>query len=155
MRYNEMLEKLDNVVNEFVEKFDCTAQVGPDFFYLPFFDMIFYELAFSKRQPYTRDFLASIKRQKPQIKLNPFVWSILHEVGHHETYYDLTPEQNAWCDKKKARIQRTKATNPYYNVLDEVLATKWAVNYANTHRNEVKEFEKKLLDIVKEIFETL
>lgn len=152
MEIKKCLEKLNLLVNSFVSEFDCVAVLGNEFCYLPFLDFIVYQLDFSMRLPATRDFMKSVKRLKPHVKLTPFVWAVLHEVGHHETYYDMTEEENRRCDKKKARIEKTHARWPYYNQPDEVLATTWAVNYANENVEKVKEFERNLLEIVADIF---
>lgn len=150
MEYKVFCNKINEITNEFTERFGCRAMCGPDFMYCPGLDLIFYELDFSCRQKYTRDFLQSVKRQKPRVRLNSFVWAILHELGHHATNDDLTEEEERYCDRKRARIMRTKAKHPYYNLPDEVMATAWAVDYANTHTDEVREFSEKLLAVLYE-----
>ena len=150
MEYRVFCNRIYEITNTFTLKFGCRAMHGPQFMYCPGLDLIFYELDFSRRQASTRDFLDSVKRLKPEIKLNSFVWSLLHELGHHATNDDLTEEEERYCDRKRARVARTKAKHPYYRLPDEVMATTWAVEYANTHKEEVLEFSEKLLAVLSE-----
>ena len=150
MEYRVFCNRINEITNLFTLKFGCRAMCGPQFMYCPGLDLIFYELDFSRRQASTRDFLESVKRQKPEIKLNSFVWSLLHELGHHVTNDDLTEEEERYCNRKRARVARTKAKHPYYRLPDEVMATKWAVQYANTHKEEVLELSEKLFAVLSE-----
>lgn len=153
------LNNIDRVINDFTGQFGCTAKLGEIFLYLPHVNHINYELDFGgysrTHQKMNRDFMNSVKRCKPQIKLNVFMWSLLHEIGHHHTYYDFTEDEIDRFTKKVHRIEKTKSSKPYYDLPYERAATEWAVNYANTHQKEVLELWEKIKDALSGICKSL
>jgi len=79
----------------------------------------------------------------------PFVMSLLHEVGHHKTDDDISDGIYNFCQKEKARIDKSikraktektwkKLEWQYFNLPDEIMATAWAVEYARTHKQEIE-----------------
>ena len=152
MTQQEHLNRINEIIAEFCGKFGCRVSRQGEFCYLHYIDMVCYELDFGRICRMNREFMASVKRWKPQIKLNVFVWSLLHELGHHMTWDDFDDEEYDRIYKKKGRIMGTKATLPYYRLPDEVAATKWAVEYANTHKEEVKDFWEKVYAEANELF---
>lgn len=155
MKCDAYLKEIDSIVNEFTNKFGCKAFLDDEFYYYSIVEAIGYFLDFGRPSVANRDFMESVKRQKPKVKLNIFVWCVLHELGHHATEDNFDDEEQDCIDKKRARINRTKARRPYYNLPDELAATTWAVEYANTHREEVLEFEDRIFQAVKNLKEFL
>lgn len=155
MKCSEQLKRINEVVNEFTSQFGCEAVQGGEFCYLHGIDTVMYELDFGRCDKNNRDFMASVKRQGPRIKLNVFVWSLLHEIGHHMNDDDFDEEELDRIYKKKARIFKNGHTRPYFYLPDEVCATKWAVDYANSHREEVLAFWEKLCEATAELFKVL
>lgn len=151
MMCQEYFKKVHSIINDFTNKFGCKAFPDKEFYYYPVPEAIGYILDFGRPIKPNRMFMASVKRNKPKVKLNLFTWCLLHELGHHATQDDFDEEEMARIDKKRARVLKTKAQNPYYNLPDEMAATAWAVNYANTHREEVLEFEDRIFYAVKEL----
>ena len=84
-----------------------------------------------------------------------FILSFFHELGHYMTGDELTEEEeNTSIWVKQYISTREEITDElrelYYNLPDEKLATCWAIDYVNTHRNEItelwKEIEKLVID---------
>ena len=155
MTRDERLNNINTIIAEFCGKFGCRVSRQGEFCYIEPLKMVCYELDFGHACRMNREFMASVKRWRPQIKLNVFVWSLLHELGHCMTWDNFDDEEYERIYKKKARIWGTKATLPYYRLPDEMAATKWAVEYANTHKAEIKEFWEKLLPEVDALFALL
>ena len=99
------------------------------------------------------DFLNSVLRLEPEVEADVFLWSLLHEVGHHETYDEISDEENDYCDDTKKKIEEGELPNElYYDMIDERLATEWAVEYANTHKEELKAFWEKLQPAIMDFY---
>ena len=84
----------------------------------------------------------------------PFVMFVLHEIGHHITFDNLTEAEvqqsidikNKLPKKmKKAKTLEDKkqVEYEYFTIPDEIAATTWAVNYFTTHREECDKMYKK------------
>ena len=151
MKCSEYFKNVHSVINDFTKKFGCKAFPDKEFYYYPSIEAVGYILDFGRPIKPNRMFMESVKRNKPKVKLNLFVWCVLHELGHHATQDDFDDEEMARIEKKRARVVKTKAHHTYYNLPDEVAATTWAVNYANEHREEVLEFEDRIFCAVKEL----
>lgn len=93
----------------------------------------------------------------------PFTMSLLHELGHRENNDDIEDDILAFCLGEKYKIQidindaditdDNRIQNLYYRYFslpDELMATAWAVNYANSHKKEIKEMEKIFRKALKE-----
>lgn len=130
-------EKVTKVINTFLKQFGLTCKLGNDFAYYPGDDLITYAFAYVDID--AEGFMRSIERLNPQVKADIFLWSLLHEVGHHETIDMLTDKENRACDKAKKKLNKRSLRgeivdlDEYYDMLDERLATEWAVDYANRH----------------------
>ena len=80
-----------------------------------------------------------------------FVFSLLHEIGHHMTMDNIPEDVQAEIDKKKEKLEklinlkfmpkflRKKIEFEYFTLYDELMATRWAVWYFKNHPKEVKE----------------
>ena len=83
-----------------------------------------------------------------------FVFSLLHEIGHHKTYDDITGSVYDFCENEKERIAGDMITADdedakklewqYFNLPDEIIATQWAVNYAKNHPKKVEKMWQKM-----------
>ena len=114
-----------------------------------------------------KDFLHSV-----DIKLNqeqkylldiipPYVWSFLHEMGHLQTekkiYIILNPLRKitdflSFHFSHKNQLMDKITTLIYYNMLDEVKATQWAVNYVIQNEKQILQYSKELAKIYKNYF---
>ena len=77
-----------------------------------------------------------------------FIISLLHEVGHYQTFDDVDGGMLNFCQLEKQRIIRESENaseeklleleEQYFNLPDELLATYWAVEYAKNHPQEIQ-----------------
>ena len=75
-------------------------------------------------------------------KLSPYMYSLLHEIGHCHTKKVLSEEPNEL--RKKAN--ETNDHNAYFALPSEVAATNWAVKYAKKHYSSLLLLEKRIDD---------
>ena len=145
------VKRISRIINEFLKPFECTARMGTDFCYLYHKNLIFYSIVWMNNG--AEDFLNSVLRLEPEVEADVFLWSLLHEVGHHETYDEISDEENDYCDDTKKKIEEGELPNElYYDMIDERLATEWAVEYANTHKEELKAFWEKLQPAIMDFY---
>ena len=90
-----------------------------------------------------------------------FIISILHEIGHARANEEITGDIYEFCMNEKARIaiemmvaedeETGRALSfQYFNLPDEIMATQWAVNYAETHKKELKKMLKRITPAIEE-----
>ena len=139
------VEEINNIINNFVSKFECTAEMGLDFSYYYATNTI--EWTFFITEITDDSFIKFLEEKFPDINCNIFIWSLLHEVGHHETIDSWTYEEQECFDKEKDRIQalfnQTSSSEycfQYYSLPDEMLATTWAANYIRNNKDEIRTF---------------
>lgn len=81
---------------------------------------------------------------------NDFIMSLLHEIGHAKANENIVDDIYEFCINEKARIgiemmvaedEKTgrALSFQYFQLPDEIMATQWAVNYAEAHENEIEE----------------
>ena len=104
----------------------------------------------------TEDILFSefLKDRFGYVDKYPFIMSLLHEVGHHKANDDIVGEVYEFCLAEKERIQEELTTAvgdeikkleyQYFNLPDEIMATKWAIDFANSHPKKIKKMWKKM-----------
>lgn len=136
---------LTRCINEFLSQFGVKATLTDDFCYWHHKNFIEYTLFTTAKC--TKDFMASVERCNPIVKADEFLWSLLHEVGHHYTMDSIDKDTYEEIWEIKAEIEKGKIpAYKYYDLLDERLATEWAVKYANTHTEELSKFWEKCQD---------
>lgn len=78
-------------------------------------------------------------------KFSTVTWFILHELGHKATEFEIN-----WYKDFQSRFYISlmkddrESTLAYFNLLSEYKATEWAIWFANTHRELVKNFDEKI-----------
>ena len=85
-----------------------------------------------------------------------FLNSFFHELGHHETYDDISDRDYEYGRMVKAYLADKEELNDYdiytyFNLPIERTATEWSVAYINDHLPEVLELNRKIHNIVDEI----
>lgn len=81
---------------------------------------------------------------------NTFMITVLHEIGHKMTLDDIYESDAVYefCINEKERIEESmeaaksekeckKLEFQYFSLPDEIIATKWAVDYMREHEEEV------------------
>ena len=81
---------ITDVLNDFLKPFDCVAYLGTDFCYHTATNSI--SIALFVTEEADRSFNDFIKTEFPEIDASLFIWSFLHELGHHETEDDFEDE---------------------------------------------------------------
>lgn len=151
-------EQLDKVINGFVSQFGCTAEFGADFNYCYETGKLQYSLLMGATANETFiDFICENFPEAAEITDNIFIWSLLHEIGHHETWQLWSDTEQAEFDETKKLIDAlsmccesdevyAKSCTAYYYILDERVATAWAANYIYFHEKELREFWRDWLE---------
>ena len=146
------IEKLDRIMTEFVEQFGCTAELDKEFCYWHEDELVNYTLVISKLIDTTwKEYVLKTFNYKIE---NIFMFSILHEIGHHFTMDDFPKRQLNFENRKVKKIEKAlensnsdeldkKLNFEYFDMPMEKVATKWAVNYYKKHRLEINNFWKK------------
>ena len=92
----------------------------------------------------------------------PFIFSLLHEVGHHKTFDDICDSIYDFCDTEKERINSEMQTASmrkskklewqYFSLPDEILATNWAVHFCKKHPKTVEKMWKEIVKALQEFY---
>lgn len=153
---------IDKVLNEFLAEFDCVAEMGEDFAYWYTDDVITYTLAVPKKG--TDYFMKNWHNLAPEMTIDPFLASIMHEVAHSTTLHLLTEEEEQYCQKIKAELyfhlELCKKMGEgieecyfqYFALPDEKIATDWAIDYIRNHTQQISDFWQKLHAAIMEFY---
>ena len=144
------LQNITNILNTFLEPFDCNCFAGTDFAYYTASNTISY--AFVVLDESADSFLKFTHSLFPNINANIFLWSFLHELGHHETEDDFEDEE--W-KKYRKDIIKCKTDEEYYNLPIEYAATYWAGEYLTNHMNEIRDLWSKLIPAIKDFYKVM
>ena len=156
-------DMIDNILNEFLAEFDCTATMGSDFCYWPSKNLINYSvIAAAKDSDY---FMENWHNLAPEMKIDPFLAALFHEVGHCMSEVMLTNEEELYSIDRRNQIainlralsaeDKEKERQYYYEYFalpEEALATNWAITYINTHQQKISAFWQKLQAAIMEFY---
>ena len=142
--------KINSILNNFLEPFDCEAEPDSDFAYYGAHNLITYSLTVV--DSCSDSFLLFAKKLFPNIHADIFLWSFLHELGHHETEDDFDEED--WKNYRYDAV-RTTSNEEYYNLPIEYAATVWAGEYIESHEKEIASLWKELQSAIKETYISL
>ena len=101
----EGINKINNIINKFLEEFDAWCGVGTEFGYWTIQSKI--EYAFVAPDDGTRYFMENLMNIAPDIKCDYFLIALLHELGHHETG-DMFEELEDLLLRKRKEAMATK-----------------------------------------------
>lgn len=85
--------------------------------------------------------------------ISPMLWTILHEVGHYETADDYDDDEYTEGLNEKACLaclsdeeMRTNEVlqDRYFNIVEEWLATEWAIDFVKSHLRKSKKWSREL-----------
>lgn len=152
------VEKVNQVVEDFVAQFGCGAIMGDEFGYLYGRSIVEWSLLIGREVD--EFFYSFVTKEFPDAFTNLFVWSLLHEVGHHETIDMWSKEEQKEFDSIKEELDKRyqeedsrEACFEYFNLPDEYEATRWAAEYIQSHELELIDFTKKMRAAVKNFYE--
>lgn len=158
------VEKIDNILNDFLKEFECEASLDTDFAYYHNKNLITYSLVCGNA--FDELFSNVINLLCPYVRCDLFIWSLLHEVGHNQTLDDISDEDYRYCQDEKERIQNelshvtraeneklyNRIANEYFFLPDEIAATMWAVDYVTKNTTKIKTLWQKLQVAIMEFY---
>lgn len=150
------IKELNNLINDFIRPCGCKAEVDTDFTYYPNEKVVTWSpFMMDKADRYFNEY---VKSQYTDIEADIFLWSLLHEVGHHMTY-------NTWSDELLEEFEKTKdyaasilkeknltarrekvSYFMYFSTRDEECATQWAAEYMESNPERVLAFWNKFIE---------
>ena len=155
-------EKIDKLVNGFCEKFGCTAEIGAEFCYYHSDETVNYSLIVVDESD--KAWKEYVKKKFNFRITNIFMFSLLHEIGHHFTMDKFSPLYQRKENAVVGKIERDLAKSndeildkelrlKYFDLPMEKSATKWAVKYYRTHRQAINSFYRKLEKEIHKFYE--
>lgn len=148
------LDNLLEICTDFVNEIDDfeDVQVDTEFQCFPLTNEIFISLVAS--QMAVDEFMHNLMARTSVRDISEFTWSLLHEVGHCETWSRMSNRTTNHCRNIKRKITRGSIpTIIYYTLTDERIATDWAIKYIENNHEAVKRFDREVLAILGKIFE--
>lgn len=128
--------EIDNILNQYLSKFEVSVKAGTDFAYWYAEDVIEYAFVVSERM--NNLFLNFAKSQGLRYNVDIFLLSLYHELGHHLSYEDLDDvDVNYSLDVKASLTDSDADCDIYFNLPDEIAATNWAIDYINENPEEI------------------
>lgn len=130
--------RIDNILNTWLEQngFDCTVEIGTDFAYYYDQSIITYALVVPSRMEAL--FMDFAKRRGLQVDCGDFLMSFFHELGHHETLDLIDDGQYVEAQETKKKLtDSNEDTEIYFNLIDEITATDWAISYINNNLHKI------------------
>jgi hypothetical protein len=126
------------IIKKFCKTFGIKVKKGAGFMAYP--NEIYYP---RHKKNYVSDgFMDLINRHYPDIQnVSEFTWSILHEIGHTQTWGNFS--KKAWKKYEKT-APYTYDIEEYYLIPQEKAATDWAADYIRKHPKKIAKFEKKI-----------
>lgn len=144
------IDKLLNICTDFVNEIDEfeDVQMGVEFFCYPTTNEIFISLVASENA--VEEFMTTLLERTDIRDISEFTWSLLHEVGHCETWGVMTKRTTNHCRNVKRKIMQGKQPSVnYYYLTDERIATDWAIKFVENNYEKVKKFDKRILKYLK------
>lgn len=147
---------LDKKLTKYCKKFGVSKVICDDeFSYSPNTEIVNYTVFDFN----TDDLFIKLVNEKYGVNIEPFyfIFSLLHEVGHHMTLEDLTEEEvmnDIFC--RQVIIPQMEndeeCMQAYINLTAEDMATSWAIDYIDTHIKECIEIQNKIYKLVNHIY---
>lgn len=134
------IENIENILNKFLEPFECKSELGSDFSYWYSESLICFALAVTESNDI--DFREFCKELQPELHCDIFLLSFMHELGHHETLDEWNDEEYLDMKIQKEQINKMKVSQReknfmYFNIPDERRATEWGLQYIMEHKTEI------------------
>lgn len=149
MNYVEML---DNKLTEFAQNFGIeSASLGKEFCYSPASETITYTIYLQDND----DEFISLVDEKYNTDIQPwfFIFCFLHEIGHHETWDELTQEDldNDLLLRNAIGFFENQGL-AYINLKAEHLATSWALDFISNNQEPLWDFQSECWEIMQKIY---
>ena len=146
---NELLELCNDFVAE-IGDFE-EIELNTEFFCYPTTNEIFISVLASANA--VKEFMDTLSARTSIDDISEFTWSLLHEVGHCQTWHMMNQRTINHCKHTKRKIERGSIPSvAYYTLTDERIATDWAIRYVEQNHKAVKAFDKMALALLTEFF---
>ena len=155
MELNKAITEITNILDTWLKDngFDLTTRFEQDFGYYHTENVIAFSLLTTERNDeYFGNFVDDLGGYGDLGFLNSF----FHELGHYETYDDISDRDYEYGRMVKAYLADKEELNDYdlytyFNLPIERAATEWGIAYINDHYPEVMELNEKIRNIVIDI----
>ena len=151
---------LVSLMDEFLEPFGLDSDFDSDFYYDPEEERVYFTVLMTEKSD--RLFKQYILNEFSFCPPSIFMMSILHEIGHAFTYYDLPIEVIIEDNKEKKQIEelynlyeQDETYLRYFDLKMERVATEWAVKYYKEHEKEVGDFFLKFVNALNKEYKRL
>lgn len=144
----ELLDFCTDFINE-IDDFE-DVQLDKDFQCYPETNEVYISILASQNA--VEEFMTTLLERTSVTDISEFTWSLLHEVGHCETWYLMGKRINNHCKNQKRKITKGKIPSiAYYELTDEKIATNWAIRFVENNYEEVKAFDNAALELLKKV----
>lgn len=155
MELNKAITEIRNLLDNWLKEngFDLTTRFEQDFAYYHNENVIAFGLLTTQRNDKCfANFVEGLGGNGHFGFLNSF----FHELGHHETYDDITDKDYEYGQMVKAYLADKEELNDYdlytyFNLPIERTATEWGIEYMNDHTTDVMKLGQKIYNIIIDI----
>ncbi len=145
---------LDKHITKYCKKFGIAkATCSDEFAYFPATETLTYTIfQFTTDKPFIE-----LINKKYNVNIAPFyfIFSLLHEIGHHITFDELTDEEmenELFARTVIPCLNENEQMEAYINLAAEDMATSWAIDYIDSHLKECWETQKRFMQIIDHIY---
>lgn len=156
-------KKLNKTISAQLKPFGIPcAYLGTEYSYFPNNDKI--EFKITEDEIGDQLFIDFIKDYFNYDVQYSFIISLLHEVGHFYTYNELEEDVQDFCTDEKEKIDKAmenaetyeevkELMYKYFTLPDEIVATEWAVNFAENNPKVLDKMWHKCYNALGEFYE--
>ena len=129
---------MKKLVEKFCTPFGLRVHKGKEFMAYP------HDVYFPKHKSkyVSEGFMDYINQTYPDITdVSEFTWSLLHEIGHTQTWNEFSKKDWKRYAKKAPHVHDIEE---YYAIPQEHRANDWAAEYIRNHPKKIRKFEKKI-----------
>lgn len=152
---DELFDTITEILQDFCdrESFDVTIGNDKEFYCYPNDREVYYSLIVNKRQ--NKWFMQNAFDKGLEYDCGDFILSFLHEIGHCETEELLTRGQKISSTKRKKNLNGIykKDNFVYFGLVDEQMATEWAINYANANKEKLQKLATDVQKVLKKYYD--
>jgi len=155
MELNKAITEIKNILDTWLKDngFDLTTRFEQDFAYYHNENIIAFGLLTTKRND---ECFGNFVEDLGGYRNWGFLNSFFHELGHHETYEDISDRDYEYGRMVKAYLADKEELNnydlyTYFNLPIERAATEWGVAYINNHIFETFKLMDKVCEIIEDI----
>lgn len=155
MKKSDYIAEIVKVLNKYLEKFDLTCFYDDEFAYYYASSRISFSFVCSEKS--NREFSEVCAALRPEVKADIFLLSMFHEIGHNESYDDLSDKDIDYSQDMKNCLNMEDDMDRmlYYTLPDEKAATLWGLDYMINNREEVEELWNTIQPLIMKYYESV